>query len=61
MHNSPPGQEARYVWEQLLDSRVVDDACYDKILPSLDRQLGLAGLRLAHFLNEAYDGLCRSH
>lgn len=43
---------ARYVWEQLPESRVVDDAYYAKILPTLDRQLGLAGLRLARFLNE---------
>ena len=38
----------------LSDSRMVDDAYYGKVLPSLDRQLGLAGLRLAHFLNDAY-------
>jgi len=38
---------ARFVWEQLPESRVVDDAYYAKILPTLDRQLGLAGLRLA--------------
>jgi hypothetical protein len=31
---------------------VVDDACYAKILPTLDRQLGLGGLRLARFLND---------
>jgi hypothetical protein len=53
-------REARYVWEQLPDSHVVDDAYYDKILPSLDRQLGLAGLRLAKFLNEAYGSPCPS-
>jgi len=43
---------ARYVWGQLPESRVVDDAYYGKILPTLDRQLGLAGLRLARFLND---------
>jgi hypothetical protein len=42
----------RTVWEQLPANRVVDDAYYGKILPTLDRQLGLAGLRLAHFLND---------
>jgi len=44
---------ARYVWEQLPESRVVDDAYYGKILPTLDRQLGFAGLRLARFLDDA--------
>ncbi|WP_428671993.1 S1/P1 nuclease [Reyranella sp.] len=43
---------ARFVWEQLPESRVVDDAYYGKILPTLDRQLRLAGLRLARFLND---------
>jgi hypothetical protein len=43
---------ARYVWEKLPASRIVDDAYYAKILPTLDRQLGLAGLRLARFLND---------
>ena len=43
---------ARYVWDQLPASRVVDDGYYAKILPTLDRQLGLAGLRLARFLND---------
>jgi hypothetical protein len=28
------------------------DGYYAKILPTLDRQLGLAGLRLAQFLND---------
>jgi hypothetical protein len=51
-------REARYVWEQLPDSRVVDDAYYAKVAVSLDRQLGLAGLRLAHFLNDAYGSSC---
>lgn len=49
---------ARSVWEQLSDSHVVDDAYYAKVLPSLDRQLGVAGLRLAHTLNEAFGGAC---
>jgi hypothetical protein len=43
---------ARDVWEQLPASRIVDDAYYRKILPTLDRQLGLAGLRLAWLLND---------
>jgi hypothetical protein len=43
---------ARTVWEQLPESRVVDDGYYGQILTTLDRQLGLAGLRLARFLND---------
>ena len=43
---------ARAVWEQLPASRIVDDAYHAKILPTLDRQLGLAGPRLARFLND---------
>lgn len=45
-------QAARFVWEQLRASRVVDDVYYGRILPTLDRQLGLAGLRLARLLND---------
>lgn len=51
---------ARFVWEQLPESRVVDDAYYAKVLPALDRQLGMAGLRLARFLHEAYALTCAS-
>ena len=46
--------EARTVWNMLSPSRVIDDEYYRKALPIVDRQLGLAGLRLARFLNEAY-------
>jgi hypothetical protein len=49
---------ARYVLEALPESRIVDDAYYAKVLLSLDRQLGLAGLRLSHVLNEAYASAC---
>jgi hypothetical protein len=49
---------ARFVWDALPESRLVDDAYYAKVLPSLDRQLGLAGLRLARVLNEAYGSVC---
>ncbi len=45
-------REARFVWEQLPESRVVHDAYYGKTLPTLDRPLGLAGLRPARFLND---------
>jgi len=41
------------VWEKLPASRLADDAYYAQILPTLDRQLALAGLRLAGFLNDA--------
>jgi len=33
---------------------VLDDRYLREILPILDRQLGVAGLRLAKFLNEAF-------
>jgi hypothetical protein len=52
----------RTVWEQLPASRVVEDGYYAKILPTLDRQLGLAGLRLARLLNEVQvPGQCAPH
>lgn len=35
------------------DLRITDDY-YQKVLPLLDQQLGLGGIRLARFLNEAY-------
>jgi len=45
---------AQTVWNLLPANRVLDDAYYQKVLPVLDRQLGVAGLRLARFLNDAY-------
>jgi hypothetical protein len=50
---------AQRVWNELPERHVVDDAYYGKVLPSLDRQLGLGGLRLAHFLNEAHRAACK--
>lgn len=41
-------------WMALPASNVLDDVYFSKALPIIDRQLGVAGLRLAHFLNEAY-------
>ena len=49
---------ARHVWSEPPESHVVDDAYYAKVLPSLDQELGLAGMRLARVLNEAYGGAC---
>ena len=45
---------AQQVWALTPADKVLDDAYYGKILPILDRQLGVAGLRLARFLNDAY-------
>jgi hypothetical protein len=45
---------AQAVWDLLPPSRILDDDYFQKVLPTLDRQLGLAGLRLARFLNDAY-------
>jgi hypothetical protein len=33
---------------------MLDDAYYLDVLPIVDRQLGVAGLRLARVLNDAY-------
>lgn len=50
---------AQQVWNQLPANKVLDDTYYQAILPILDKQLGLAGIRLARFLNEAYSStLC---
>ncbi len=45
---------AQTVWRLLGANHVIDDDYYRKVLPVLDRQLGVAGLRLARFLNDAY-------
>ena len=45
---------ATTVWNLVPDTKVLDDSYYDQVLPILDRQLGLAGLRLASYLNSAY-------
>lgn len=45
---------AQTVWKLEPSSGLLDDGYYASVLPILDRQLALAGLRLAHFLNEAY-------
>nr|WP_274612898.1 S1/P1 nuclease [Bradyrhizobium brasilense] len=42
------------VWALTPANKVLDDAYYNQILPIMDRQLGVAGLRLARFLNEAF-------
>jgi hypothetical protein len=47
-------QAAQAVWDLLPANNVLDDAYLRQVLPTLDRQLGVAGLRLARFLNEAY-------
>ena len=45
---------AQIVWNQLPDDHVLDDNYYQSIQPILDKQLSLAGIRLARFLNDAY-------
>ena len=42
------------IWNLLPSDSVLDDDYFQQVLPVLDRQLGVAGLRLARFLNEAY-------
>jgi hypothetical protein len=46
---------AQTVWNVLPANRVLDDAYYQAVQPILDRQLGIAGLRLVRILNEAYE------
>jgi nuclease S1 len=43
------------VWHLLGPDDVIDDKYFDQALPVLDRQLGVAGLRLARFLNETFE------
>jgi len=45
---------ARTVWHARPTDDVLDDRYYREVLPMLDRQLGVAGLRLARFINEAF-------
>ncbi len=45
---------AQGVWTLLPEDRVLGDDYFQKVLPVLDRQLGLAGLRLARLLNQAF-------
>ncbi|WP_316186559.1 MULTISPECIES: S1/P1 nuclease [unclassified Bradyrhizobium] len=45
---------AQQVWNRKPANNVLDDNYYQEVLPVLDQQLGLAGIRLARFLNEAY-------
>ena len=52
---------AQAVWPLLPEDHVLGDAYFQKTLPVLDHQLGLAGLRLARFLNQALaPGACRA-
>ena len=55
---------ARQVWELLPADNVLGDAYLRDALPIMDRQLGVAGLRLARLLNEAYTSdapACQPH
>jgi hypothetical protein len=45
---------APVVWNRRPADDALDDRYLREILPILDRQLGVAGLRLAKFLNEAF-------
>jgi hypothetical protein len=45
---------AQMIWNLLPGDDVLDDNYFQQVLPVLDRQLVVAGLRLARFLNEAY-------
>jgi hypothetical protein len=45
---------AQAVWALLPENSVLGDAYYGKVAPIVSRQLGVGGLRLAKFLNDAY-------
>jgi len=47
-------QYAQKVWHLLAPDRVLDDNYFNQVLPVMDRQLGVGGLRLARFLNETF-------
>ena len=47
---------AEEVWNAVPADMTLNDDYFRHVQPVLDRQLGLAGLRLATFLNEAYAG-----
>ena len=52
---------AKQVWTAMLPANhTIDQNYYDTALPILDRQLGIGGLRLARFLDQAFaPGACR--
>jgi hypothetical protein len=47
-------QQAQIVWRMTPPNHVLDDAYLKNAIGIINRQLGIAGLRLARFLNEAY-------
>ena len=49
------------VWSSRPADNVLDDRYFRDVLPILDRQLGVAGLRLARFLNDAAEATCTPH
>jgi S1/P1 Nuclease len=51
-------QQAHAVWYLRPADEVLDDRYLRDVLPVLDRQLGIAGLRLARFLNAAFGSSC---
>jgi hypothetical protein len=49
------------VWNLRPGDNVLDDRYLRDVLPILDRQLGVAGLRLARFINDAAAATCTPH
>jgi len=47
-------KKAQEIWAMTPSHHILDDDYLAKAKSILDRQLGVAGLRLARFLNEAY-------
>jgi S1/P1 Nuclease len=51
-------QAAQQVWQLTPANLILDENYYETVLPVLDRQLGVAGLRLARFLTDAFSAEC---
>jgi len=47
-------RHAQRVWHLLPADNVIDDDYFNQVVPIMDRQLGVAGLRLARYLNETF-------
>ncbi len=45
---------AQVVWNDKPANNVLDEAYFQQVSPILDKQLGLGGLRLAAWLNDAF-------
>jgi len=47
-------KDAIVVWNKRPADNILTDQYLNDVLPVIDNRLGIAGLRLAHFLNQAF-------